>query len=144
MEGNEFPLSLMIQDLDLMADMGANAVRTSHYPNDERFLDLCDERGIYVWEENHARGLSLEQMRNPNFIRQCADVNREMVEQHRNHPSIIIWGILNECASDTEEGGSITPGSSRKSAAWTGAGRSRSPPTIGNGKNASIWRISYR
>lgn len=102
--GAAFPLSLMVQDLDLMADMGANAVRTSHYPNDERFLDLCDERGILVWEENHARGLSLEQMRNPNFIRQCADVNREMVEQHRNHPSIIVWGILNECASDTEEG----------------------------------------
>jgi beta-glucuronidase len=87
-----------------MADMGCNSVRTSHYPNDERFLDLCDERGFYVWEENHARGLSLEQMRNPNFARQCEDVNREMVEQHRNHPSIIIWAILNECASDTEEG----------------------------------------
>lgn len=102
--GAAIPLSLMVYDLDLMADMGCNSVRTSHYPNDERFLDLCDERGFYVWEENHARGLSLEQMRNPNFVRQCEDVNREMVEQHRNHPSIIIWAILNECASDTEEG----------------------------------------
>jgi beta-glucuronidase len=102
--GAAFPLALMIQDLDLMQDMGANAVRTSHYPNDERFLDLCDERGFYVWEENHARGLSLEQMRNPHFIKQCEDVNREMVEQHASHPSIIIWAILNECASDTEEG----------------------------------------
>ncbi|MDQ0886802.1 beta-glucuronidase [Paenibacillus sp. V4I9] len=102
--GAAFPLALMLQDLDLMQDMGANAVRTSHYPNDERFLDLCDERGIYVWEENHARGLSLEQMQNPHFIKQCEDVNREMVEQHASHPSIIIWAILNECASDTEEG----------------------------------------
>jgi beta-glucuronidase len=102
--GAAFPLALMVQDLDLMLDMGANAVRTSHYPNDERFLDLCDERGIYVWEENHARGLSLEQMQNPHFIKQCEDVNREMVEQHASHPSIIIWAILNECASDTEEG----------------------------------------
>ncbi|MBB3125423.1 beta-glucuronidase [Paenibacillus rhizosphaerae] len=102
--GASFSLNLMVQDLDLMADMGCNSVRTSHYPNDERFLDLCDERGFYVWEENHARGLTLEQMRNPNFIQQCEDVNREMVTQHYNHPSIIIWAILNECASHTEEG----------------------------------------
>lgn len=102
--GAALPLSLMVHDLELMEAMGANSVRTSHYPNDERFLDLCDERGILVWEENHARGLSLEQMRHPCFIEQCEQVNREMVTQHRNHPSIIIWAILNECASDTEEG----------------------------------------
>lgn len=102
--GASFPLSLMVHDLDLMTDMGCNSVRTSHYPNDELFLDLCDERGFYVWEENHARGLTIEQMRNPNFIQQCEDVNREMIEQHINHPSIIIWAILNECASYCEEG----------------------------------------
>lgn len=104
MAGPSLPISLMSIDLDLMIDMGANTVRTSHYPNDERFLDLCDERGILVWEENHARGLSLEQMQNPNFIWQCEQVNGEMVQQHYNHPSIIIWAVLNECASDNEEG----------------------------------------
>ncbi|MFD0693969.1 glycoside hydrolase family 2 protein [Paenibacillus sp. GCM10027628] len=102
--GAVFPLQLMAADLDLIADMGANAVRTTHYPNDRRFLDLCDERGIYVWEENHARGLGLEQMRHPLFAEQCENCNREMVEQHYNHPSILIWGILNECSSETEEG----------------------------------------
>ncbi|WP_020617118.1 glycoside hydrolase family 2 protein [Paenibacillus daejeonensis] len=102
--GPTFPIPLMVNDLELMRDMGGNTVRTSHYPNDERFLDLCDEMGFYVWEENHARGLSLEQMQHPRFDAQCEQVNREMVEQHANHPSIIIWGILNECASDTEEG----------------------------------------
>ena len=94
----------MVQDMDLMQDMHANAVRTCHYPNDERFLDLCDERGILVWEESHARGLTLPDMQNPNFERQCADCIHEMVENHYNHPAIIIWGILNECASETEEG----------------------------------------
>lgn len=94
----------MVQDMDMMQDMNANAVRTCHYPNDERFLDLCDERGIMVWEENHARGLVLEDMQNPNFERQCEDCIREMIENHYNHPSIVIWGILNECASETEEG----------------------------------------
>ncbi|MCA0753427.1 beta-glucuronidase [Paenibacillus sp. N4] len=102
--GAAIPYQLMVHDIELMLDMGANTVRTSHYPNDERFLDLCDERGLFVWEENHARGLSLEQMKHPLFAKQCEDCNREMVENHFNHPSIIIWAILNECASDSPEG----------------------------------------
>lgn len=102
--GCALPLAAMQQDLLLMRDMGANSVRTSHYPNDEIFLDLCDETGVLVWEENHARGLSEEAMRNPNFERQCEDCIREMIGTHYNHPSIYIWGILNECASHTEYG----------------------------------------
>ena len=102
--GCALPLQAMAHDMDLMLDTGANAVRTSHYPNDERFLDLCDERGVFVWEENHARGLSLERMQNPNFDKQCEDCIYEMVVSHYNHPSIIIWGLLNECASQTEIG----------------------------------------
>ena len=102
--GCAIPPQLMAVDLDLIEDLGANAVRTSHYPNDERFLDMCDERGILVWEENHARGLTLEQMQNPNFEKQCEDCINEMIENHYNHPSIVIWGILNECSSETPEG----------------------------------------
>lgn len=102
--GCSLPLAAMQQDLLLMRDMGANSVRTTHYPNDELFLDLCDETGMLVWEENHARGLSEEAMRNPNFERQCEDGIREMIGAHYNHPSIYIWGILNECASHTEYG----------------------------------------
>lgn len=98
------PYAAMAADLTLIKDLGANSVRTTHYPNDEIFLDLCDEQGILVWEENHARGLSLEDMQNPNFEPQAEQVIREMVPQHYNHPSIYIWGILNECASDTEYG----------------------------------------
>ena len=102
--GCALPLSAIMQDLQLARDCGANSIRTSHYPNDELFLDLCDELGILVWEENHARGLSEAQMKNPNFERQCEDCIREMIAAHYNHPSIYIWGILNECASDTEYG----------------------------------------
>lgn len=104
MYGCALPFAAIQQDLQIAADLGANAIRTSHYPNDELFLDLCDEQGILVWEENHARGLSLEQMENPNFERQAEECIREMITSHINHPSIIIWGILNECASDTEYG----------------------------------------
>ena len=102
--GASIPFSLMVKDVELLRDAGANSVRTSHYPNDELFLDLCDEMGLTVWEENHARGLYLPDMQNPNFERQCHDCIDEMIAAHYNHPSIIIWGILNECASDTEEG----------------------------------------
>ncbi len=102
--GCAIPLQLMVEDMNLMQDLGSNAVRTCHYPNDERFLDLCDERGIMVWEENHARGFGLERMQNPNFEKQCEDCIDEMIYHHYNHPGIVIWGILNECASETEEG----------------------------------------
>lgn len=94
----------MQKDLALLRDLGGNSVRTVHYPNDERFLDLCDEQGVLVWEENHARGLVEEDMRNPNFEPQCEAVNQEMVQAHYNHPCIYIWGVMNECASETEYG----------------------------------------
>lgn len=102
--GCALPPAAIEYDLQLIRDLGANSVRTAHYPNDEVFLDLCDEMGILVWEENHARGLTEEMIRNPNFERQAEQVIREMIPAHYNHPSIYIWGILNECASDTEYG----------------------------------------
>lgn len=104
MFGCALPYAAIQQDLEMAMDLGANAIRTAHYPNDELFLDLCDEQGILVWEENHARGLTLEHMQNPNFERQAETCIEEMITAHINHPSVIIWGILNECASDTEYG----------------------------------------
>lgn len=102
--GCSIPLQAMMRDIALIKETGANSIRTSHYPNDELFLDLCDEMGILVWEEGHARGLDTKKMENPNFIPQSLDCIEEMIENHYNHPSIIMWGILNECVSDTEFG----------------------------------------
>lgn len=102
--GCALPIEAMQYDLMIAKDLGANSIRTVHYPNDEIFLDLCDEQGILVWEENHARGLSEQQMKNPNFEEQCETCIEEMITAHYNHPSIYIWGILNECASHTEYG----------------------------------------
>lgn len=102
--GCAIPPEAMACDLAILRDLGANSVRTSHYPNDERFLDLCDEYGLLVWEESHARALEEDQMKNPNFDRQSADCIREMIENHYNHPSIYLWGILNECMSQSEFG----------------------------------------
>lgn len=102
--GLSAPLEAMMQDIHLMRDLGANCVRTCHYPNDPLFLDLCDETGLLVWEESHARGFGEEQMRHPRFMEQLRQCTAEMVEQHYNHPAVFIWGSLNECADDTEFG----------------------------------------
>lgn len=105
--GCAVPVETMAHDILLMKDMGANAVRTCHYPNDPRFLDLCDEMGMLVWEESHARGIHEPTMRLPNFLPQHLHNTREMVAQHYNHPAIFIWGCLNECTDDTDFGADI-------------------------------------
>ena len=99
--GSSLPLDAMMDDLQLLLSTGANSVRTCHYPNDPRFIDLCDAMGVLVWEENHARAIDIHP---ENFDQVCAIVNEEMVTQHYNHPSIWVWGILNECESETEFG----------------------------------------
>jgi beta-galactosidase/beta-glucuronidase len=105
--GCAIPVEAMYRDIEIIKSLGANCIRTSHYPNDERFLDLCDEYGILVWEEAHARGLSEEQMKHKNFQKQSLDCIEEMIENHINHPSIYVWGILNECVSNTSFGRSL-------------------------------------
>lgn len=102
--GCALPYAAIAADIEMIRHLGANSIRAVHYPDDEIFLDLCDEQGILVWEENHARGLSLEDMQNPNFEPQAEAVIREMIPLHYNHPCIYIWGILNECASDRAYG----------------------------------------
>ena len=99
--GCALPYQTIYNDLVLIRQMGANSIRTAHYPNDEIFLDLCDELGILVWEENHARGLEEDRMKHPLFEEQAEQVIWEMIFYHYNHPCIFIWGILNECASET-------------------------------------------
>ena len=105
--GCALPQEAMMDDLQRILDTGANTVRTCHYPNDPKFLDLCDELGILVWEEHHARAIPIEIMRKPLFAQQQAACNEEMITQHVNHPSIYIWGVLNECESETKEGRAI-------------------------------------
>lgn len=102
--GCAVPVEAMARDLQLIKALGLNAIRTCHYPNDPRFLDLCDEMGLLVWEEGHARGLDEQGMRLPGFMPQSRLTLTEMITQHANHPAILIWGMLNECASDTPFG----------------------------------------
>jgi len=84
-------LSRKISELDvgLMKQMNMNAVRMSHYPPDEHFLDVCDEQGLYVLDElagwHQAYGTEIGQK-----------LVREMVQRDVNHPSVIIWDNGNE------------------------------------------------
>ena len=99
--GCALPVEAMAADLAIMRDLGCNFVRTCHYPNDMRFLDLCDEMGFYVWEESHARAVNFG---HPEFREQIAASTEEMVTWHHNRPSIVMWGCLNECDSVSASG----------------------------------------
>jgi beta-galactosidase len=74
-------------------DMGANFVRLGHYQQAPLVLDLCDELGLLVWEEIPwcRGGLGGER-----YQQQCRDMLRNLIDQHYNHPSVILWGLGNE------------------------------------------------
>jgi beta-galactosidase len=86
------------KDVELMKQFNINSVRTSHYPNDVYFYELCDEYGIYVMDEanieSHGIGgqLANDHTWNASFMARVI----EMVERDKNHPSIISWSLGNE------------------------------------------------
>lgn len=91
----------MRKDIELMKQMNINAVRTSHYPNDPRFLELCDEYGLYVCDEanleSHGMGYGAESLaKRKDWLAAHIDRIRNMVETDRNHASIIYWSMGNE------------------------------------------------
>ena len=91
----------MQQDVALMKQFNINAVRTSHYPNDPYFYDLCDEYGIYVMDEanieTHGVGGWLSNKTEWSYA--FLDRVERMVERDKNHPSIISWSLGNESGS---------------------------------------------
>jgi len=91
----------MRDDLFAMKKLNINAVRTSHYPNDPRFLELCDEYGFYVVSEanieSHGMGYGPESLaKDPKWGPAHLDRVVNMVEAFKNHPSVIIWSLGNE------------------------------------------------
>ena len=99
--GQSLPVEVIAADLRTLRDLGCNFVRTSHYPNDMRFLDLCDEIGLYIWEETNSTSVSFA---HPKYTEQISACAKSMVHWHFNHPCIVIWATLNECDAKTEEG----------------------------------------
>ncbi|MBR1660409.1 MAG: glycoside hydrolase family 2 protein [Oscillospiraceae bacterium] len=96
--GYAVPASLQRHDADILKrELGLNAVRTSHYPQSQHFLDRCDELGLLVFTEipgwQHIGGEEWKE--------QALENVRDMVTQYRNHPSVILWGVrINESQDD--------------------------------------------
>ncbi len=91
----------MIQDIRRMKELNINAVRTSHYPDDPRWYDLCDRYGIYLVAEanieSHGMGYEDKTLaKHPAFRIPTLERNARNVAANRNHPSVIIWSLGNE------------------------------------------------
>lgn len=88
----------MLQDVLVMKRHNINAVRTSHYPNDAHWYDLCDEYGLYVIDETNAEAHAFynEMCRDTQYAPALLDRAMRMVERDKNHPSIIAWSLGNE------------------------------------------------
>ena len=98
--GYAMPKSMQEYDADILKkELGLNAVRTSHYPQSQYFLDRCDEIGLLVFTEIPG----WQHIGNEEWKNQAVKNVEEMVLQYRNHPSIILWGVrINESADDEE------------------------------------------
>ncbi|OHB67782.1 MAG: hypothetical protein A2Y77_05765, partial [Planctomycetes bacterium RBG_13_62_9] len=96
--GKAVPISRMIEDIKLMKANNINAVRTSHYPNDPHWYDLCDEYGIYLMDEanleTHGVGGLLSNI--PAWHTAFLERAIRMVERDKNHPSVVFWSLGNE------------------------------------------------
>jgi len=96
--GHAISFERMEQDIRLMKQANINAVRTSHYPNDPRWYDLCDRYGLYVMDEANiethgVRGLLAN---DPEWHAAFLDRAIRMAQRDKNHPSVIFWSMGNE------------------------------------------------
>ncbi len=101
--GAATPEALMAVDIRNLKAIGCNFVRGAHYPQSRRFLDLCDENGILVWEESLGWGNGQpytdregREFKDARFAADQVAQTRLMVENSFNHPSVIIFAFMNE------------------------------------------------
>lgn len=97
--GKAVPYAYMLEEVRLLKQFNFNAVRCSHYPNDPRWLDLCDEYGIMVVDEanleTHAYFETL--CRDPRWARSFQERIKRMVVRDKNHACVFAWSLGNEC-----------------------------------------------
>ncbi|MGV3766958.1 MAG: glycoside hydrolase family 2 TIM barrel-domain containing protein [Chitinophagaceae bacterium] len=95
----------MLRDIKLMKQFNINAVRTSHYPNDEYWYELCDEYGLYVVDEanveSHGMGYDINytMANRPTWVDAHLIRMQRMIERDKNHPSIVTWSMGNEAGN---------------------------------------------
>ena len=98
--GYAMPESMQKMDADILKyELGVNAVRTSHYPQSQHFIDRCDEIGLLVFTEIPG----WQNIGDDAWKEQAVINTREMVSQYRNHPSIILWGVRINESVDCDE-----------------------------------------
>ena len=102
--GHVISRELMECDIALMKQMNINTVRTCHYPDDPYWYELCDRYGLYVWDEanceSHAQGYGEKSLaKDPQYKQMVWSRNRNMLERDKNHPSVIMWSMGNECGN---------------------------------------------
>lgn len=98
--GYAMPRSMQRLDADILkSELGLNSVRTSHYPQSQHFIERCDELGLLVFTEIPG----WQHIGDDEWKETAVMTTREMVEQYRNHPSVILWGVrINESRDDDE------------------------------------------
>ena len=96
--GYAMPKRMQRRDADILKyELGVNAVRTSHYPQSQHFIDRCDEIGLLVFTEIPG----WQYIGNEEWKEIACNQLQEMIIQYRNHPSIILWGVrINESQDD--------------------------------------------
>ena len=97
----------MERDIALMKQLNINTVRTCHYPDDPYWYELCDKYGLYVWDEanceSHAQGYGEKSLaKDPQYKEMVWQRNRNMLERDKNHPSVIMWSMGNECGNGVD------------------------------------------
>jgi len=99
--GDTIPLESMIQDLKLLKQCNINAVRTSHYPDDPKWYDLCDKYGIYLIDETNieTHGVIGYLTNRPEWHQAFVERAIRVVERDKNHPSVVFWSLGNESGS---------------------------------------------
>ena len=95
------PEERMIKDIKVLKEFNFNSVRTSHYPNQDRWYELCDEYGIYLVAEanveSHGMGYGDRTLaKNPLYELAHFERNSRNVLRNFNHPAVIIWSLGNE------------------------------------------------
>lgn len=96
--GYAMPKSIQRFDAEILKnELGLNAVRTSHYPQSQHFIDRCDELGLMVFTEIPG----WQHLGDREWKNTAVEMTKEMVRQYRNHPSVILWGVrINESPDD--------------------------------------------
>lgn len=90
----------MEKDVQLMKSLNINAVRTSHYPNNPYFYDLCDRYGLYVLSEANVECHGLMALSGePSWKKSFTERSEDMVKRFRNHASIVMWSMGNEAGN---------------------------------------------